>query len=94
MQILRALRTTLLALVLGISFSIVYNVAAFALLDMLRQNDESLLTRALLAPGLLLAGHGFEAQAAVLPANLVAFAILFSGIGWILLRRRSMKKNQ
>ena len=46
----------------------------------------------LCAPGTLLAGSRFEAQSVVLPLNVFAYAVFFSIVSFVLLRRRVRQK--
>jgi hypothetical protein len=45
------------------------------------------------APGQALAGRGFEAQAAVVPLNVLIVAIVFAVVSFLILGRRAVRKN-
>jgi hypothetical protein len=46
-----------------------------------------------LAPGQAVAGRGFEAQSAVVPLNVLIFAIVFAVVSFLILGRRAFRKN-
>jgi uncharacterized membrane protein len=45
------------------------------------------------ALGQVMAGRGFEAQAAVVPLNVLIVAIVFAVISFLILGRRAVRKN-
>jgi hypothetical protein len=80
------LRRAGLSVLCGVVLSAAYNAIALLLIDPYAQGT---LAHVLLAPGMLLAGPGFEAQMAGLPFNVAVFFVLFSVLTWVLLKRRA-----
>jgi len=66
----------------GLVLTVAYNALAFLLLSKVDPNARGVTAHILFGPGLLLAGPGFEAQAAVLPINIISFFCLFSIATW------------
>jgi hypothetical protein len=88
MKLLRAFKMLSISILLGIVSSIAYNVAAVLLFRNTDPDARGTLAHIVLAPGMLLAGKGFEARMATLPLNVISFAIIFTIVIWILLLRR------
>ena len=83
------LRWAGLSLLCGLVLSAAYNAAAFVLLSRIDPYAHGTLAHVLLAPGMLLAGPGFEAQFAVFPFNALILFVVFSALTWVLLKRRA-----
>jgi len=83
-----------IALVAGLILSIAYNAAVWFLLASIDPYADGLLAHVLLAPGMLLAGRGFEEQMAILPFNLIVFFFAFAALGGALLSRRARRRAQ
>jgi len=89
--VLQSLKIAAIAILVGLIFSVAYNGVAIALCRHFDPYGQGALSNILFAPGLLLAGPGFEAQAAVLPANVLAFWIAAAIAVWLVLRRRARR---
>jgi|tagenome__1003787_1003787.scaffolds.fasta_scaffold17319636_1 hypothetical protein len=88
MKLLSSVRMASISLVLGMTFSIAYNAAAVLLFRSTDPDGRGMLAHIVLAPGMLLAGQGFEERMAILPLNVISFAIIFAIVIRIVFSRR------
>jgi hypothetical protein len=66
----------------------------FAVLECIWSFHADWLAAIFLAPGILLAGRGFEAQSAVIPLNVVALAIFLAVGSFLLLTRCTLRQKK
>lgn len=88
----RKARRVAMALVAGLILSVAYNAAVWFLIGSIDPNTEGFLAHVLLAPGILLAGRGFEEQTAIIPLNVIVFFLAFTVVSWVLLSRRARRR--
>jgi ABC-type uncharacterized transport system permease subunit len=80
------------AMLIGMLASLALHFFALEYVERFHVKDENF-ENILFASGQAVAGRGFEAQAAVVPLNVLIFAVIFAVASFLILRRRAIRKN-
>ena len=85
---MRGLKIAALSILGGCVSSFVYNAGVWVWLSRTDPDAQGAVSHILLAPGLALAGRGFEERMMAVPLNVISFAAAFSIVIWLLVRHK------